>query len=119
MRAAGAELTPRSGRPRRNHKQAMTDPTPASRIPEPSLPMCKLCGGATSHLFARGDFEIVKCRSCGFMFALLPAGYDLNAVYRDDSYWNGGTDCGYQDYDEEWKASVRFYRARLARLKSL
>ncbi|HTY54601.1 MAG TPA: class I SAM-dependent methyltransferase [Candidatus Binataceae bacterium] len=80
---------------------------------------CKLCGGDVSDFSERNGFAIVKCRRCGFMFAPLPAGFDLNAVYRDDAYWSGGTNCGYQNYDDEWKASERFYRARLARLKKL
>jgi hypothetical protein len=44
---------------------------------------CKLCGGATSHYLSRNSFEIARCDACGFMFALLPDGFDPVSLYND------------------------------------
>jgi 2-polyprenyl-3-methyl-5-hydroxy-6-metoxy-1,4-benzoquinol methylase len=64
-------------------------------------------------------FAIMRCVVCGFMFAALPREINLDEVYRDDSYWAGGHDYGYQDYDSEWIDSEHLYRARLARIDQL
>ena len=53
------------------------------------------------------------------MFAWLPDGINLAEVYRDDSYWMGGHDYGYQNYDSEWTQSEHLYLARLARINQL
>ena len=53
------------------------------------------------------------------MFAWLTEGTNLAEVYRDDSYWIGGHDYGYQSYDSEWTQSEHLYLARLARINAL
>jgi 2-polyprenyl-3-methyl-5-hydroxy-6-metoxy-1,4-benzoquinol methylase len=64
-------------------------------------------------------FSILRCVACSFMFARLPEGTNLVEVYRDDSYWTGGHDYGYQNYDSEWTQSEHLYLARLARTNEL
>jgi SAM-dependent methyltransferase len=84
-----------------------------------SQPSCKLCGGVAEEFMEHNGFSILRCVVCSFMFAWLPAGTNLDQVYRDDSYWTGGHDYGYQNYDSEWTKSEHLYRARLARTNEL
>jgi SAM-dependent methyltransferase len=53
------------------------------------------------------------------MFAIVPPGYDLTAVYADDAYWNGGCDYGYADYDQAWRDARRLLLGRLDRLQEM
>ncbi len=81
---------------------------------------CKLCGGATGPFIVRDGFPIVKCAVCGFMFAMLPEGYDLTALYKRDSYWNEGGEIHYlSGYDDYWRGVRRYYEARIPRIKAL
>jgi len=66
----------------------------------------------------RDGFAIVKCVSCGFMFASVPENFDAASVYDDDSYWSGGKVYGYADYDQDFKQWEKFYLARLSRIES-
>lgn len=50
------------------------------------------------------------------MFAVIPPDFDLAAVYQDDAYWNGGTEYGYRDYDEEWQLAAKTGARRLRRI---
>ena len=68
---------------------------------------------------AHNGFSIVRCRACRFMFAILPAGFDLVAIYADDAYWNGGHEYGYSDYEQAWRDARRLSLARLDRLHHL
>ncbi|HKD69102.1 MAG TPA: class I SAM-dependent methyltransferase [Candidatus Binataceae bacterium] len=81
---------------------------------------CKLCGGAAAPFIVREGFPIAKCSACGFMFALLPEGYDLTALYKRDSYWNEGGEIHYlSGYDHYWRGVRRYYEARLPRISAL
>lgn len=80
---------------------------------------CRLCGASASAFMQHGEFAILRCAACGFMFAAPPEHYDFDAVYSDDAYWTGGRDWGYPDYDQEWNASKRFQLAQLERLGRL
>lgn len=54
------------------------------------------------------------------MFAALPEGCDLSAVYTDDAYWEKGGQLHYLDgYDKHWRNVRRFYEARIPRIQSL
>ena len=94
----------------------MTDAPRAWTDAEPA-PLCKLCAGSTAPLMVHNGFPIVRCSSCGFMFALVPQDYDLGAVYADDAYWNGGRQYGYPDYEQAWRDARRVLLARLDRLQ--
>jgi SAM-dependent methyltransferase len=85
----------------------------------PSAPACKLCGARVDPLMQQGGFPIVRCTACGFMFAIVPRDCDLNAVYADDAYWNGGCAYGYSDYEQAWRDASRLLIARLDRLNRL
>ena len=79
-----------------------------------SAAACKLCGAAAAPFMIRDGFPILKCAACGFMFALLPEGYDLSALYKQDSYWSDGGEIHYLDgYDHYWRGVRRYYEARL------
>ena len=81
---------------------------------------CKLCGGRTAAFMVRNRFDILRCQSCAFMFAVLPAGLDLDRIYQDDSYWAEGGDLHYLDgYDDYWRGVREFYEARLPRIRRL
>jgi 2-polyprenyl-3-methyl-5-hydroxy-6-metoxy-1,4-benzoquinol methylase len=87
---------------------------------EPDMIACKLCGGAASPFIVRDGFPIVKCQTCGFMFALLPEGYDLSALYKRDSYWNEGGEIHYlSGYDHYWRGVRPYYEARLPVIRAL
>jgi SAM-dependent methyltransferase len=68
---------------------------------------------------AHNGFPIVRCSACGFMFAVVPPGCDLDAVYADDGYWEGGCEYGYSDYEQAWRDARRLLLARLDRLQHL
>lgn len=92
----------------------------ASQSPAGSVTACKLCGGASAPFIVRDGFPIVKCAACGFMFAVLPEGYDLTALYKRDSYWNEGGEIHYlSGYDHYWRGVRRYYEARIPRIKGL
>jgi 2-polyprenyl-3-methyl-5-hydroxy-6-metoxy-1,4-benzoquinol methylase len=77
---------------------------------------CKLCAGKTAHLMERDSYPIVRCQSCGFMFAILPNGFDPAAIY-NDAYFTGGEGYGFEDYDGLWdRCLARFYLPRLRRI---
>jgi 2-polyprenyl-3-methyl-5-hydroxy-6-metoxy-1,4-benzoquinol methylase len=84
-----------------------------------AIPYCKLCGGSTKPLMTHNGFQIFRCTSCEFMFALLPRNYDLRAVYVDDAYWNGGLPYGYPDYEQAWRDARRLVLTRLDHLDRL
>jgi 2-polyprenyl-3-methyl-5-hydroxy-6-metoxy-1,4-benzoquinol methylase len=65
------------------------------------------------------SYTIVRCRACGFMFAIVPPECDLSAVYADDAYWSGGCEYGYSDYEEAWRDARRLLLARLEHLGPL
>ncbi len=92
----------------------------ADKTPGGSAAACKLCGGAAAPFMIRDGFPILKCAACGFMFAVLPEGYDLTALYKQDSYWSEGGEIHYLDgYDHYWRGVRRYYEARLPRIRAL
>jgi SAM-dependent methyltransferase len=96
----------------------MTHPLKIETEP-PAAPACKLCGAAALPLMVHNSFTIVRCSACGFMFAIVPPECDLSAVYADDTYWNGGHEYGYSDYEQAWRDARRLLLARLGRLEHL
>src|SRR5689334_4197820 len=82
----------------------------------PAGPACKLCGAAVQPLREHGSYTIVRCRACGFMFAIVPPECDLRSVYADDAYWSGDCEYGYSDYEQAWRDARRLLLARLDRL---
>ena len=85
-----------------------------------NTPQCKLCRGATEHFIERGGYPIVRCANCGFMFALLPAGFAPADSYADDSYFSAKAAHGIADYDSLWnELLVHLYVPRLIRLQEL
>jgi SAM-dependent methyltransferase len=92
---------------------------PGTGTEPPQTPACQLCGGLAEPLTEHNGFPIVRCRACGFMFAIVPPEYDLRAVYADDAYWNGGCDYGYPDYEQAWRDVRRLSLARLDRLQQM
>jgi SAM-dependent methyltransferase len=81
---------------------------------------CKLCGGPAASFMIRDRFPILKCAACGFMFAVVPEGYDLAALYKRDSYWQEGGEIHYlSGYDDYWRGVRRYYEARLPRIRAL
>ncbi len=72
------------------------------------------------HHDRRNGFDIVKCAGCGFRFAVIPDGFELDAIYTDDAFWNGGRSYGYQpNYDEALKITANLFRERVARISRL
>ncbi len=85
-----------------------------------SSPPCKLCGGATGQFIERNSHPIVKCRKCGFMFALLPPDVSAETQYVNDSYFSAEAAHGITDYDSLWDALVsHMYVPRLKRMLEL
>lgn len=98
----------------------MSGSTPGVAGQREAAPSCKLCGAATGGLFGRSGFRIVRCRKCGFHFALIADSHDLGAVYRDEAYWVGGTDYGCADGHQSYWRTVRpFYEARIKKMRRL
>jgi len=96
------------------------DASKASGSPAAGAASCTLCGGAAAPFMVRDGFPILKCAACGFMFAVLPEGYDLTALYNRDSYWNEGGEIHYlSGYDHYWRGVRRYYEARLPRIRTL
>lgn len=92
----------------------------ADKTPGGSAAPCKLCGSAAAPFMIRDGFPILRCAACEFMFALLPEGYDLTALYKQDSYWSEGGEIHYLDgYDHYWRGVRRYYEARLPRIRAL
>jgi SAM-dependent methyltransferase len=92
----------------------------ADKTAQGAAARCKLCGGAAAPFIVRNGFPIVRCAACGFMFAILPEGCNLAALYQDDSYWNAGGEIHYLDgYDHYWRGVKRYYEARLPRIEVL
>ena len=77
---------------------------------------CKLCGGAVAELMERNGFQIVQCRECKFMFALVAQGYDAASLYTEDIYFAGGCEYGIADYDQWRRRLAQFYIPRLDRI---
>lgn len=81
-------------------------------------PACKLCGAATVDLMERNGFRIVQCGECGFMFALVPQGYDAASIYKNDVYFAAGCEYGIADYDQWRRSLAHFYIPRLDRIRA-
>ncbi len=88
----------------------------ADKLP---LAPCKLCGGATADLMERNGFQIVQCRECKFMSALIPQGYDAASIYKEDVYFTSGGEYGIADYDALWhRRLAHFYISRFDRIRA-
>jgi len=73
---------------------------------------CNLCGNIKHVLlFEKKGFPIVRCTSCDLVSTVLPAGFDTRTIY-DDSYFQGGQEDGYADY----QSSEKILRAEFRRV---
>lgn len=83
-------------------------------------PPCKICGGPTGNFIEREGYPIVRCAGCGFMFALLPAGFAPADNYSDDSYFSAKAAHGIADYESLWSDLLsHLYVPRLRRMREL
>jgi SAM-dependent methyltransferase len=83
----------------------------------PATP-CKLCGGAAADLMERNGFQIVQCRECKFMFALVAPAYDAASLYTEDIYFAAGCEYGIADYGQWRRRLAQFYIPRLERIEA-
>ena len=79
---------------------------------------CNLCGNSKHILlFEKKGFPIVRCTSCDLVSTVLPSGFNTNSIY-DDSYFQGGQEDGYADYQSSEKILKAEFRSVLKKLLS-
>ena len=81
---------------------------------------CRICSGSSLERigakrghFAQRDFELYRCRTCGYAFVTDPW-LDHEAIYSEDYYRGRGSD-PWVDYISEWEhpsSAVRQYEWR-------
>ena len=84
------------------------------------MPSCRICSGSSLERigakrghFVQRDFELYRCRTCGYAFVPDPW-LDHDAIYSEDYYCGRGAD-PWVDYISEWKhpsTTVRQYEWR-------
>lgn len=66
---------------------------------QPGQPLCPICGqsGSVVPWGSRAGFDVTRCRGCGVGRTIIPADFDLRAIY-SEAYFRGQRGDGYADY---------------------
>lgn len=81
---------------------------------------CNLCGSSESYfLFSKFGFDIVKCKSCGFIYVEQDMSLEELKQHYNKGYFFGANKLGYKNYIEAKDTRMKKFQGRLAEIENM